>query len=89
MRKKNNATKISYVFYFLGEWYNKNVTHFFCLSNNSWCIDKFILFSKKKKKKRDEIGFMVVDAHFCKFVSKSPYGGKPNEKQGLKAHQEV
>ena len=25
---------------------------------------------------------------FCKFIPKSPYGGKPNEKQGPKAHQE-
>ena len=32
--------------------------------------------------------FIVVDAHFCEFVSKSPYGGKPNEKQDLKACQE-
>ena len=29
-----------------------------------------------------------VDAHFCEFVSKNPYGGKPNEKQGPKACQE-
>ena len=25
---------------------------------------------------------------FCKSIPKSPYGGKPNEKQGLKVHQE-
>ena len=25
---------------------------------------------------------------FCKSIPKSPYGGKPNEKQGPKAHQE-
>ena len=25
---------------------------------------------------------------FCKFVPKNPYGGKPNEKQSPKAHQE-
>ena len=31
---------------------------------------------------------MVVDAHFCESVSKNPYGGKPNEKQGPKACQE-
>ena len=29
-----------------------------------------------------------VDAHFCESVSKSPYGGKPNEKQDPKACQE-
>ena len=28
----------------------------------------------------------VVDAHFLESVPKSPYGGKPNEKQGLKIH---
>ena len=31
---------------------------------------------------------IFVDAHFYKFVSKNPYGGKPNEKQGPKTHQE-
>ena len=43
-------------FFFLGKWYNKNVTHFVRLNNNSWHINKFILFSKKdnqKKKKKD------------------------------------
>ena len=30
----------------------------------------------------------IVDAHFCEPVSKNPYGGKPNEKQGPKACQE-
>ena len=29
-----------------------------------------------------------VDAHFCKFVPNGPWGRKPNEKQGPKAHQE-
>ena len=29
-----------------------------------------------------------VDAHFCESVSKNPYGGKPNEKQGSKVCQE-
>ena len=29
-----------------------------------------------------------VDAHFCESVSKNPYRGKPNEKQGPKAYQE-
>ena len=34
--------------------------------------------------------FNPVDAHFhfCESVSKNPYGGKPNEKQGLKPCQE-
>ena len=32
--------------------------------------------------------FWFVVAHFCKSVPKSPYRGKPNEKQGPKAHQE-
>ena len=31
---------------------------------------------------------IIVDAHFFEFVSKNPYGGKPNEKKGLKAWQE-
>ena len=31
---------------------------------------------------------IFVDAHFCESVSKSPYGGKPNEKQDPKACQE-
>ena len=30
----------------------------------------------------------VVDAHFSKSLPKSPCGGKPNEKHGLKTHQE-
>ena len=30
----------------------------------------------------------IVDAHFCESVSRNPYGGKPNEKQGSKACQE-
>ena len=34
------------------------------------------------------MSFLIVDAHFCKFVSKSPYGGKPNEKQDPKACQQ-
>jgi len=29
-----------------------------------------------------------VDAHFCESVSKNPYGGKPNKKQGPRAYQE-
>ena len=29
-----------------------------------------------------------VNAHFCESISKNPYRGKPNEKQGPKAYQE-
>ena len=32
--------------------------------------------------------YSTVDAHFCESVSKNPYEGKPNEKQGPKAYQE-
>ena len=32
--------------------------------------------------------FGIVDAHFSESVSKNPYRGKPNEKQGPKACQE-
>ena len=31
---------------------------------------------------------LIVDAHFCKSISKNPCARKPNEKQGLKAHKE-
>ena len=30
----------------------------------------------------------VVDARFCQSIPKSPWGGRPNKKQGPKAHQE-
>ena len=30
----------------------------------------------------------IVNAHFCESVSKNPYGGKSNEKQGPRAYQE-
>ena len=31
---------------------------------------------------------LIVDAQFCESISKNPWGRKPNEKQGLKTHQE-
>ena len=31
---------------------------------------------------------LIVDAHFCESISKSPWGRKPNKNQGSEAHQE-